>query len=234
MVSPHKGLATRGSISALLYDWKHTIEQTLEFHDGGFMTFITMTNECIMGNIIVFAPYILVNFAMVILTHYVLNILKDIHIYIYIYIILTSSTQLLVKQLPGGNIKFIKVPHYWPFMRGGGYRSSHKWAVKTSGAIQWRSYKLHLPTAWLCINMFRQLSFFDQNYIVKPLERNISLDNWVWGSIKPVWLLQPSLLHRFMSCYFKHLCTNICFSDISSLRYWYMYNWRGMSVSGDV
>ena len=62
-------------------------------------------------------------------------------------------------------------------------------------------------------SLFARVVFCYQKYIVKPLERNISLYNLVWGSIKPVWLLQPSLLHRRMSFYCKHVCTNICFSD---------------------
>ena len=40
-------------------------------------------------------------------------------------------------------------------------------------------------------------------YIVKPLERNISLYILVRGSIKPVGLLQRSLLHSLLSCYFN-------------------------------
>ena len=46
------------------------------------------------------------------------------------------------------------------------------------------------------------------NDIVKPPERNIQLYDLVWGSITPIRLLQPSLLHKFLSCCCQHLCND--------------------------
>ena len=67
---------------------------------------------------------------------------------------------------------------------------------------------------------------FDQQYIVKPQERNTSLYNVVRGSIKPIRLLQSSLLHGLLLCsckpYVQHIDTS--FSHASSRRYRYKYN----------
>ena len=62
------------------------------------------------------------------------------------------------------------------------------------------------------------------NDIVKPPERTIQLYDLVWGSITPIRLLQPSLLHKFLSCCCQHLCNvpRASFSRTSSLRYIYL------------
>ena len=99
------------------------------------------------------------------------------------------------------------------------FESNTKFSLKKVSSTKWWPFLFRGDDLWLLL-ICTSGGFFIKNIS----SRNISLYNLVWGSIKPVWLLQPSLLHRLMSCYCKHLCTNICFSDISSLWYWYLYN----------
>ena len=88
------------------------------------------------------------------------------------------------------------------------FESNTKFSLKKVSSAKWRPFLFRGDDLWLLIICTGGGFSFDQKYIIKPLERNVSLYNLVWGSIKPVWLLQPSLLHRLMSCYCKHLCTN--------------------------
>ena len=74
-------------------------------------------------------------------------------------------------------------------------------------------------------DVFARVVVFDQQYIVKPLKRNTSLNNVVRGSIKPVRLLQSSLLHKVLLCSCKSLRTiDMSLSHTSYRRYSYPYN----------
>ena len=63
--------------------------------------------------------------------------------------------------------------------------------------------------------------------IVEPPERNTQLCASLLGSIKPIRLFPPSLLHKIMPFYCQHLCTNVSFSRTSSLRYFFLLTHRG-------
>ena len=58
--------------------------------------------------------------------------------------------------------------------------------------------------------------------IVEPPERKTQLYASLRGSIRPIRLLQPLLLHKFLPCYCQHLCTNVSFSRTSLLRYFFL------------